>query len=163
MGMRDRNAGSAATNGERFVPHFYKRELPALVTFRTEGTLALTPKAREAVMTRVLSEHGKRYAVFALVVMEDHAHIVLQALQPERGWPFDIKSIVEGLKEGSAVAVQQAMGVQAMVWQADTFSVQLRSQEILDEKCKWVRMNPVRSKAASSPEDYPWLWENAQT
>ena len=151
----------AAADAERLLPHFYKDEPPVFATFRTEGTLALPPPAREAVLERVLREHGQRYAVFALIVMQDHVHLVLQALHAERGWPFDTTSILKGLKEGTELAVRKMLAVSGSVWQEDMFTVELRSQEALDDKCAWVRQNPVRSKLVRNPEEYAWLWMSA--
>jgi hypothetical protein len=144
------------------IPHFYGNDLPWLATFRTEAGLELPPAARDCVLARFLEEHGSRYAMFAAVVMADHAHVVLQALQAERGWPFDLSSILTSLKEGSALAVRKFAGKYPRVWQEEMFTVELRSQEILDDKCEFVRQNPVRSRVVKKPEDYAWLWLSAR-
>ena len=147
---------------EPVAPRFYKGELPCFAIFRTEGGLELTPAARDRVLARCLEEHGTRYALFAAVVMADHTHLVLQALHPERGWPFDLKSILVSLMESSALAVRKVLGGKGPVWQEETFTVELRSQETLDSKCEFVRQNPVRSQVVKTPEDYSWLWLSAR-
>jgi REP element-mobilizing transposase RayT len=144
------------------APHFLKGDLPYFATFRTEGGIELPPRARDQVLTRCLEEHGSRYALFAMVVMADHVHLILQTLHAERGWPFDLVSILTSLKEGSALALRKALGGNALVWQAETFTVELRSQEIFDNKCEFIRQNPVRSRVVKKPEDYAWLWLSAR-
>jgi hypothetical protein len=144
------------------APLFHKSDLPCFATFRTESGLELSSAARDQVLTRFLEEHGQRYALFAAVVMADHAHVVLQALHAERGWPFDLASILTSLKEGSALAVRKFIGGNGRVWQDETFTVELRSQEILDDKCEFVRQNPVRTHLVKKPEDYAWLWMSAR-
>ena len=151
-----------AAAAELLVPHFHKKDLPLFATFRTEAGLELTPVARDRVLARFLEEHGSRYVLFAAVVMGDHAHVVLQATQAERGWPFDLGSILTSLKEGSALEARKCLGGNAPVWQDETFTVELRSQEILDDKCEFVRQNPVRSRVVKKPEDYAWLWLSAR-
>jgi hypothetical protein len=165
-GMKSGWAGEEAARRalamEPLVPRFYKGDLPCFATFRTEGGLELTPAARDRVVSRCLEEHGSRYALFALVVMADHTHVVLQALHAERGWPFDLASVLVSLKEGSALDVRKVMGGKGPVWQDETFTVELRSQESLDSKCEFIRQNPVRTRVVKTPEDYAWLWLSAQ-
>lgn len=144
-------------------PHFHKDDMPCFVTMRTEGGLELPPAARDPILARYLEEHGKRYALFAAVVMADHAHLVLQALHADRGWPFDLPSILVGLREGSGLNARKAIGGSGPLWQLEMLTIELRSQEMLDEKCEFVRQNPVRWKAVKTPEDYRWLWLSMRT
>lgn len=162
--MRSGSANTEATKqaaaGHLLAPHFRKGDMPAFATFRTEGGYELSPAARDRVLTRCLEEHGKRYGLFAAVVMADHLHLVLQALYAERGWPFDLNSVLAALKDGTAQAVRKVIRGNTPVWQAETFTVELRSQDVLDEKCEFVRQNPVRWGVVKTPEDYLWLWLN---
>jgi hypothetical protein len=155
LGTRAEKAGVAM---EPLAPIFHKGELPWFATFRTVGGLELPEEARGQVLKRCLQEHGSRYALFAVVVMADHVHLVLQALHAERGWPFDARAILVGLKEGSGLKVRKVVGGAGPVWQEETFTVELRSQEILDDKCAFIRQNPVRTHVVTIPEDYAWLW-----
>ena len=36
----------------------------------------------------------------------------------------------------------------------------LRSDESLEEKCEYIRQNPVKAGLVRRSEDYPWLWVN---
>ena len=71
-------------------------------------------------------------------------------------------AILEILKEKTSQAARKALRGNGPVWQAETFTVALRSQEALDEKCEFVRQNPVRWAAVKTPEDYAWLWISAR-
>jgi putative transposase len=144
-------------------PHFHKNDMPCFATMRTEGSFELPPAARDRILARYLEEHGKRYALFAAVVMPDHAHLVLQALHAEQGWPFDAGSILVSLREGSALDARKVLGGSSPLWQMEMLTVELRSQEMVDEKCEFVRQNPVRWKAVKTPEDYRWLWLSVRT
>jgi hypothetical protein len=144
-------------------PHFHKGDMPCFVTMRTEDGFELPPSARDRILARYLEEHGKRYTMFAAVVMADHAHLVLQALHADRGWPFDVGSILVSLREGSAIDARKVLGGSGQLWQLEMLTVELRSQEMLDEKCEFVRQNPVRWKVVKTPEDYRWLWLSVRT
>ena len=87
--------------------------------------------------------------------MADHAHLVPQALHAEPGWPFDVGSILLSLPEGSALNARKALSGSASLWQREMLTVELRSQEMLNEKCEFVRRNAVRWKAVKTAEDLP--------
>jgi len=161
-GWADAEAVKRQQAGNPLTPHFQKGDMPCFATFRALGNLELPPAARDRALARYLGEHGKRYALFAAVVMSDHAHLVLQALHAERGWPFDITSILASLKEGSELEIRRSLGGTGPVWQDETLILDLRSQSALDAKCEFVRQNPVRWKAVRTPEEYAWLWLSAR-
>lgn len=95
--------------------------------------------------------------------MADHAPLVPQALHAERGWPFDVGSILVSLPEGWALNARKALGGNASLWQREMLTVELRSQEMLNGKCEFVRRNLVRWKAVKTPEDYRWVWVSGRT
>lgn len=45
-----------------------------------------------------------------------------------------------------------------MEWQEDFFDHRLRSDESLDEKANYVRMNPVRAGSVKTVEEWPYSW-----
>lgn len=44
-------------------------------------------------------------------------------------------------------------------WQRDFFDHRLRHDESHEEKLDYIRMNPVRAGLATSPEEWPYVWE----
>jgi hypothetical protein len=161
-GWADAEAARRQHAENPLTPHFQRGDMPCFATFRALGDIQLTPAARDRALARYLEEHGKHYALFAAVVMSDHAHLVLQALHAERGWPFDVQSILVSLKEGSELEIRRTLGGNGAVWQDETLVLDLRSQSALDAKCEFVRQNPVRWKVVKAPEDYAWLWLSAR-
>ena len=43
-------------------------------------------------------------------------------------------------------------------WQDNFFDHRIRSQELLLEKYKYIRMNPVRWELVAEPADWPYVW-----
>jgi REP element-mobilizing transposase RayT len=81
-----------------------------------------------------------------LVLMPDHLH-ALVAVPVGRSLPV----VVRRWK-----AYQHAqLGIE---WQSGYFDHRLRSNESLDEKAHYIRMNPVRAGLVSHPEDWPHAW-----
>ena len=45
------------------------------------------------------------------------------------------------------------------MWLDESLDHVLRSQESLESKIDYVKMNPVRKGLATRPQDYRWLWQ----
>ena len=48
-------------------------------------------------------------------------------------------------------------------WQRDFFDHRLRNDESLREKEDYIRMNPVRAGLVNRPEDWPHIWQPAES
>lgn len=146
----------------RRLPHFQKSDTPLFITFCTGGPLILPDEARQLVLDHCLRERGTRVKLFAAVVMPDHVHLLLSVLRDERGWPFPLYEIMQGLKGSTAHRINKLLGRIGPVWQEESFDHVLRSDESLKAKCEYIRQNPVRAGLVARPEDYRWLWVNPE-
>ena len=142
----------------RRLPHYQKVGRVLFVTFCKSAPDDFSPEARDSVMQHCLHDDGKRFQLYAVVVMPDHVHLVLTPLRDEKGWPYALPSILKRLKGTSARSVNKLLSSRGPVWQEESFDHVLRSQESLEEKLEYVRQNPVRRGLAEKPEDYEWLW-----
>ena len=142
----------------RRLPHFQKFDRPLFVTFCKLSHDPFTQLARDRVLKHVLYEHNWRVDLHAAVIMPDHIHLLFTALRNEEGWPYPIQKILKMIKGTSARDVNNAMGSFGPVWQDESFDHVLRSEESLEEKIEYVRMNPVRAGLVQHHEDYKWLW-----
>jgi REP element-mobilizing transposase RayT len=90
----------------------------------------------------------ERYDWYARLVllMPDHLHglISFSPRQP-------MTKIIANFKE----IVAKKTGVR---WQRDYFDHRLRSDESLDEKAHYIRVNPVRKGLIARAEDWPYVW-----
>jgi REP-associated tyrosine transposase len=128
----------------RRLPHFQKSDAPLFITFCTAGPLVLPDEARDLVLNGCLRERGVRVVdLFAAVVMPDHVHLLLRALQGEGGWPFPLVEIMQSLKGATAHRIDKLLHRSGPVWEDESFDHVLRSDESLRQKCEYIRQNLV--------------------
>ena len=92
----------------------------------------------------------ERADILAYVVMPDHVHFLSSA--GENGLP----ELVRRFKGISAKLLRERHGLYH-AWQKSFFDHIIRSQESLEEKCEYIRQNPVRRKLVMNANDYAWL------
>ena len=138
----------------RSLPH----QPPAWVQFDAAHLLTVCSRprkrnqlAREDVAVAVwrsLVHHQDRGAwrLHALVVMPDHVH-VLVSVPPAT----DLRHLMTHWKRYLA-------RVHAIRWQRDFFEHRLRASQRLEERCEYLRLNPVRAGLARTPDEWPWFW-----
>ena len=146
-------------------PKYPKRKRPRLPlgAYQTSGTWffvticcrekkALFRSARRRdLVERALVETAERQHVelASYVVMPDHVHFICSA---------GVKGLigfVRDFKVRTTTVFRQTFKI-GSPWQARFFDHKIRSDESLDQKCQYVRMNPVRKGLVSKPEDYSW-------
>ena len=165
----------------RRLPHLQKADADLFVTFCTGGPLVLSSAARDLVLEHCLREGGilpfagreskaagegaratPRIRLHVVVVMPDHVHLLLSPLRDDEGWPFPLVDILQCLKSATAHRINKFLHHLGPVWEEESFDHVLRSDESLEEKCEYIRQNPVKAGLVSRPEDYPWLWVNPE-
>lgn len=157
-------AGSTTTlpkyRYRRRLPHLQKADCDLFVSFCTLGRMNLPGPARDLVLAHCLREHHKRIHLHAAVIMPDHVHLLFLPLRDQDGWPFPLVTILQCMKSATAHRINKLLHLNGPVWQEESFDHVLRSDESLEEKCEYMRQNPVRRGLVSSPEQYRWLWVN---
>ena len=160
----------------RRLPHLQKADADLFVTFCTAGPLVLSSAARDLVLEHCLREDASsvarapspancrqpRISLLAAVIMPDHVHLLLSPLRDSEGWPFPLVDILQCLKSTTAHRINKVLHHAAPVWEEESFDHVLRSDESLEEKCEYIRQNPVKAGLVRRPEDYPWLWVNPE-
>ena len=146
----------------RHLPHFQSDFRKYFVTWVTKNRWVLPDDARDVVLDQILRAHEQWMYCYTAVVMPDHVHIVLMPLWDGRGDSYAIADIVRRIK-GPASRI-----IGGSIWQDESFDHGIRSDESLEQKCEYVRQNPVRRGLVSRPEDYIWLvspilWHAAAT
>ena len=141
----------------RRLPHLQRADADFFVTFCT-ARWQLPGEARDLVLEHCLREQGKRIHLYAVVIMPDHAHLLLLPLRAEDGWPFPLVDTLQCLKGATAHRINKLLHREGPVWEEESFDHVLRSDEILKEKVEYLRQNPVRRRLVPRPEDYRWLW-----
>jgi REP element-mobilizing transposase RayT len=156
----------------RRLPHLQKADADLFITFCTGGRKTLAEEARDLVMAHCLREGGilpfagegaratlaPRVHLYAVVVMPDHAHLLLNPLRDANGWPFPLVDILQCFKGATAHRINKLLHTSGPVWEEESFDHVLRSDEGLKNKCEYIRQNPVAAGLVERPEDYQWLW-----
>ena len=102
---------------------------------------------------------GIKWTLYAAVVMPNHVHVIAQPLTLPDGRVINLSSIIHSVKTFTARTINAQRGVQGPFWQDERYDRIIRDEPELLQKWQYLRHNPVEKGLASSPEDYPWLYE----
>jgi REP element-mobilizing transposase RayT len=182
--MSSSSAILAKCRYRRRLPHLQKADADLFVTFCTGARRILPGVARDLVLEHCLREGGipagvgaratqsfptqsfptpvPRIHLHAVVVMPDHVHLLLRPLREENGWPFPLLDILQCFKGATAHRINKLFGTTGPVWEEESFDHVLRSDESLEEKCEYIKQNPVVAGLVRRPEEYRWLWVNQE-
>jgi REP element-mobilizing transposase RayT len=142
----------------RRLPHIQKDYRPIFITFTTDHRWQLPEEARDIVLECCLKENGCKFGLHSVVVMPDHAHLLLSPLRATDGWNFSLPQIMHAIKGASARKINLLLNRRGPVWQEEFFDHVLRSNDSLAEKADYICQNPVRAGLVKAEGEYPWLW-----
>jgi len=142
----------------RRLPHIQKDKRPIFITFTTDHRWRLPAEAREIVLECCLKENNRKFDLHTVVVMPDHAHLLLSPLRDVDRWNFSLPQIMHAIKGASARKINIRLGRSGPVWQEEFFDHVLRSNNSLAEKVDYICQNPVRAGLVKAESEYPWLW-----
>ncbi|HEX6088276.1 MAG TPA: transposase [Thermoanaerobaculia bacterium] len=140
----------------RRLPHYQNDFRTYFVTFRTFHWFVLPPAARDIVLRHVVD--CPLYYLYVVVVMPDHVHLIATPNPDREGFSVPLPAILRRIKGASSRRVNQLLARRGTLWQDESFDHQLRRDESLEQKCEYIRQNPVRKGLVTNPDDYPWLW-----
>ena len=143
----------------RDLPHIQKDHRSLFVTFNTHHRLILPEPARTLVLESCIYEDGKMIDAEIAVVMPDHVHLIFWPRRNGSGLSYSIPEIMKSIKGASAHKVNRLLKRKGRLWQTESFDHVIRDDENLQEKIRYVRLNPVRRGIVKRPEEYEWLWE----
>ena len=156
-------AEGTARSSRRRLPHFEKPWAIYAVTIGTKARRCLSPNARTIVLDALRHFHNERYELFAVCVMPDHVHFLLQPWPRENDdegnvtfWP--LSELLHSMKSFSAHRINDLENKKAAVWERERFDRYIRSDRDLEEKFHYILRNPWDSGVAGQNEDYPWAW-----
>ena len=101
----------------------------------------------ETLFTAVEHYHAqRRWHVSLWLLMPDHLHALVACPRTE-----DLAKAVAAWKRFTA----REAGI---AWQKGFFDHRLRGDESLQEKARYIRMNPVRAGLVTQPGAWPYVW-----
>ncbi len=133
------------------LPHVRVDGATYFVTWRVrrdQPDLAFTERA--VVMATILHARGRRFQLDAVVVMNDHVHVIVT---PGEG--HSVEGIVQAWKGVSAVRLRTA-GRLGGCWQREYYDRVIRGPRAFEATLRYVEQNPARRWPGI--RDYPFLW-----
>jgi putative transposase len=95
---------------------------------------------------------GQRYELRALVVMPNHAHVVV--------WPMPghtLSDILHSWKSFTSHEINKRLSAKVVpFWQSESYEHLIRDDEDLHRCCHYTLMNPVNAGLCARPEAWPW-------
>jgi putative DNA methylase len=139
------------TTYERNLPHWRLTGANDFVTWRLHTSQPdLTPAERDLVLAAIRNFDGARYRLFAWVVMNDHAHVLLK---PSEG--VELEEILHTWKSFTARELQRHHGRTGRIWVEETFDRIVRDEREFWHKMQYVEENP--RKRWPGIENYAWV------
>lgn len=157
----------------RNLPHWEQPGSFYFVTFRTNKSVLLSEEARNIVIESIKYHNGKKYTLYACVIMPDHAHLILQPLEKDKDSYYSIAEIMHSIKSYSAkeiikllyraseTPVQSNTGkmpVPLTIWLDENFDRIIRNEKEYLEKMNYIVNNPIKKRLVEKPEDYKWVY-----
>jgi REP element-mobilizing transposase RayT len=143
----------------RNLTHWQEPGSVYFITWRCQEGQVLAPAERTIILDSIRYWHGKKWTVYAAVVLPDHVHILVQPLPGPEGGVSDLAEILHSVKSYSVHAINRQRGAQGPVWQDERYDRIVRDEAEFLEKWNYLRNNPLKTGLVEHPEDYPWLYE----
>ena len=164
----------------RNLPHF---ELPGsiyFITFNTADRFILSNSAKDIMFSAFHFHNWKKYKLHSCVVMDEHAHCILQPIEilnsaqarrpvpPE--WPvhpekvtrlteyYSLSQITHSIKSYSANRIQKLLNIKGNVWQDENYDRIIRDENEYLGKTNYILNNPLKPGFVEKTEDYRWLF-----
>jgi putative transposase len=93
----------------RKLPHHQPDFKAFFITFSTHDHCTLPGSVRQIVIDTCLAANGRKFCLYAVVVMSDHVHVVLAPKYDADG-PVSIAEIMQAIKGASAHGINKALG-----------------------------------------------------
>jgi putative transposase len=129
---------------QRNLPHWELDGSVYFITFNTWEKLELTPEARQVVLSVCKFFNNQRYQIFALVVMPDHVHMLIQPLLKSENEFWSLSSIMHSIKSYSAKQVPKVMKHIGTVWQSERYDRINRNEREFQATWEYIRQNLAR-------------------
>ncbi len=124
------------------------------VTSQTAGGRSLFQTTRMAeLFIEVLRSSVKagRFTVHDFVVMPNHVHILMTV-----PGSLTIEKAVQFVKGGFSFRAKKELGFRGEIWQQGFSDVRNVDDESFHQHCAYIDNNPVKSRLAGAPEEYPF-------
>jgi putative transposase len=147
---------------KRYLPHW---EIPGsvyFVTFKTIEGYKLSDLAKDITFNSIKFHDGKKYKLFTCVIMETHAHVILQPLKESEDNYFSLAQIMHSIKSYSSHKINRKMNLKGNIWLDENYDRIIRDDNDIFEKRQYIINNPQKAGLVENPEEYRWFFEISQ-
>jgi len=137
---------------KRHLPHWQLPNSVYFITTRCIKGMHLLPEHRDIVMESIQYLDGKKYALYAAVILPDHFHLIIQPKEKDKDVYYPLSEIMHGIKSFTAHKIGKP------IWQHENFDRIIRDKEELFEKMNYIINNPVKAGIVESHDTYKWLF-----
>ena len=135
----------------RHLPHFQLSAGYYFITFTTHNRQILQQSHKDCVFEAIRFLDGKKYELYAVVVLDDHVHMVIN--------PVDtLSKIMHSIKSFTAHEINKASNRSGKLWQDENLDRVIRDEKELLEKINYIANNPIKANLAEEYEYYKWLY-----
>jgi REP element-mobilizing transposase RayT len=145
----------------RKLPHWQEPGSTYFITWHCRQDQTLSPEERTITLEALKYWDGRKWKVFAAVVLPDHIHCLAQPLPHPEGGYTDLAEILHSIKSYSSHQINRRRSARGSIWQIERYDRIVRDEAEFLEKWNYIRNNPVKGGLADYPEDYPWLYESS--
>ena len=119
--------------------------------FSTYHRQSLFPSQKDCVFNAIRFLDSKKYELFAVVVLNDHVHMIIN--------PIDaLPKTMHSIKSFSAHQINKISDRKGKVWQDENYDRVIRDEEEFLEKLGYIANNPMKANLSREYEDYKWLY-----
>ncbi len=129
----------------------------------TWDRLELNNSARKIVLDACLFFHLKRSEIFSVVIMHDHAHMLIQPWEKSETEYWSISKIMHSIKSFTSKQIPQVMTHIGTIWVPESHDHIIRNEKEFWDAWEYIRQNPVKEGFCATPEEYPYFWQSNYT
>jgi len=134
----------------RRMPHWRLSGSVYFVTWRlAPSQVELSAEERGVIMAALRHFDGRRYELYAGVVMDDHVHALVKPLEDYR-----LQKLVHSWKSFTAHELRRDSSNK--LWQEEYFDRIVRDEKEFLDKAQYILNNPLNRWPEM--EEYPWVW-----
>ena len=147
----------------RHLPHWQREGAVYFLTWRCAKGVILSETERDFVLCAIRHWDGKRWKVYAAVVMPNHVHVLAQPLAKGHS-VWDLGELLHSVKSYSAHQIAKARkdrrdaGPTRPIWQDERYDRWIRDDDEFAEKWQYIADNPVKEGLAATAVEYRWLY-----
>jgi REP element-mobilizing transposase RayT len=142
---------------KRHLPHFQLSDSYYFITFTTYSRQRLLPPSKDCVFNAIRFWDNKKYELFAVVVLDDHVHIVINPKEA-------LSKIMHSIKSFTAHEINKILNRKGRLWQDEYYDRVIRDEDEFSEKINYIVNNPAKANLAEGVQEqtglraYKWLY-----